>query len=167
MTQQRKKRAGKRGKKISLREFRAWLQGVEELQPEDWHPDHEQWKKIRNKIDNIVEEEPETQVVHHAYNNHSENGRGPVQMDGGAAAPPWAVPSPSVPVEPTGPPIGNSQLEEAQAFAPTKQPAPSIENSGAIPAINSPGGGEAPSSGQRIKTPDIDTSSGDYGSSFE
>lgn len=40
-------------KKISMLEFRAWLQGVEELQPKDWTPTAEQWKLIRNKIDTI------------------------------------------------------------------------------------------------------------------
>ena len=40
-------------KKISMLEFRAWLQGVEDLQPKDWHPNLEQWKMIRSKIDQI------------------------------------------------------------------------------------------------------------------
>jgi hypothetical protein len=39
--------------KISLEKFKAWLEGVEEMQPEDWHPDATQWKKIREKIDLI------------------------------------------------------------------------------------------------------------------
>lgn len=40
-------------KRISLLEFRAWLEGVEELQPKDWAPNLEQWKLIRAKIDAI------------------------------------------------------------------------------------------------------------------
>jgi len=46
----------KRKQKQSLKEFRAWLQGVEELQPVDWAPNSEQWKLIRDKINGIVEE---------------------------------------------------------------------------------------------------------------
>ena len=42
-------------KKITLNEFRAWLEGIEELQPNDWSPSKEQWKLIRNKIDYIEE----------------------------------------------------------------------------------------------------------------
>lgn len=42
-------------KKLSLNEFRAWLSGVEEMQSDDWTPDHTQWRRIRAKIDEIVE----------------------------------------------------------------------------------------------------------------
>ena len=41
-------------KEVTLAEFQAWLEGVEELQPKDWSPDATQWKLIRNKIKNIV-----------------------------------------------------------------------------------------------------------------
>lgn len=39
--------------RISLKEFRAWLDGVEDLQPEEWAPTKDQWEKIRQKIDLI------------------------------------------------------------------------------------------------------------------
>jgi len=48
----------KRVKKQTLAEFRAWLNGVEELQPEDWAPNATQWKTIRDKIDGIAEPKP-------------------------------------------------------------------------------------------------------------
>lgn len=38
---------------ISLDKFRAWLEGVEEMQAENWCPSIEQWTKIREKIDSI------------------------------------------------------------------------------------------------------------------
>ena len=41
--------------KYTLPEFRAWLAGIEEIQPSNWSPDANQWKMIRQKIDNIVE----------------------------------------------------------------------------------------------------------------
>lgn len=44
----------KTGKKtISLVEFKAWLDGVEELHDSKWCPDAAQWKLIRNKIKSI------------------------------------------------------------------------------------------------------------------
>lgn len=42
-------------KKITLSEFKAWIQGVEQLQPKDWAPTAEQWKMIREKIELITE----------------------------------------------------------------------------------------------------------------
>ncbi len=48
----------KRRQKQSLKEFRAWLQGVEELQEENWSPSRDQWVLIRDKIDGIAEEKP-------------------------------------------------------------------------------------------------------------
>lgn len=50
--------ARKKRQKQSLKEFKAWLQGVEELQPNTWSPDVDQWHLIRDKILNIAEEEP-------------------------------------------------------------------------------------------------------------
>jgi len=40
-------------KPITLRDFRAWLQGVEDMQEEEWTPTAEQWKRIRHKINLI------------------------------------------------------------------------------------------------------------------
>lgn len=53
----------KRKQKQTLKEFNAWLQGVEELQPEGWSPTAEQWQLIRNKIDGIVEEKKVVEKV--------------------------------------------------------------------------------------------------------
>jgi hypothetical protein len=41
--------------KITVREFRCWLQGVEEMQEDGWTPSATQWAKIREKIDNIAD----------------------------------------------------------------------------------------------------------------
>jgi len=46
----------KRAKKITMMEFRAWLQGVEEMQPAGWCPDETQWKVIREKINTIKDD---------------------------------------------------------------------------------------------------------------
>ncbi len=39
----------------TLGEFKAWLSGVEEMQAENWAPDLTQWRRIRERIENIVE----------------------------------------------------------------------------------------------------------------
>lgn len=39
---------------ITLRDFKAWLQGVEDMQEAGWTPNAEQWKRIRHKIDLIT-----------------------------------------------------------------------------------------------------------------
>lgn len=41
--------------KITVKEFKMWLQGVEEMQDEAWTPDTRQWNKIREKINQIDE----------------------------------------------------------------------------------------------------------------
>ena len=48
-----------RKKKQTLAEFRAWLDGIEELQPETWAPDATQWALIREKINSITEPKPD------------------------------------------------------------------------------------------------------------
>lgn len=41
---------------LSLRDFRSWLSGVEEMQDDGWSPSAEQWRRIRVKIDMIKDE---------------------------------------------------------------------------------------------------------------
>jgi hypothetical protein len=48
---------------VTLAEFRAWLQGVEEMQGADWAPSAEQWRKIKAKFNDIVEEEASAPVL--------------------------------------------------------------------------------------------------------
>lgn len=38
---------------IDVDTFKAWLQGVEDMQGDDWCPSLDQWRKIRQKIDLI------------------------------------------------------------------------------------------------------------------
>lgn len=75
--------AKKRNKKQTLEEFKAWLEGVEEISGSDWTPSKEQWKMIRERINNIKDPEPrEVQVVQ---------------------APQAVIPQSSLPVPTTGP----------------------------------------------------------------
>ena len=54
VTATRRRRQKKPQKSQTLAEFRAWLEGVEELQDENWSPNKSQWDLIREKINNIV-----------------------------------------------------------------------------------------------------------------
>ena len=42
---------------ITLEKFKAWLEGVEEMQDDGWVPTVVQWTKIREKIE-LIEEQP-------------------------------------------------------------------------------------------------------------
>ena len=46
-------------KKITVKEFRMWLEGVEEMQEADWTPTPSQWSRIREKINTITDEAPQ------------------------------------------------------------------------------------------------------------
>ena len=51
--------AGKKktkAKSVTLAEFHAWLEGVEEMQTNGWTPTKEQWRTIREKINSITME---------------------------------------------------------------------------------------------------------------
>ena len=49
------KRKSKKDLKISLGEFKTWLEGVHSMQKDDWQPDAEQWKMIVERINDIEE----------------------------------------------------------------------------------------------------------------
>lgn len=130
-----KKKTKKKTQKTStLVEFRAWLEGVEEMQGDDWVPTTEQWKRIRNKIDSI-----EDSII--------------------ASIPPITPVTP-IPPEPRYPTIQQGAPESSfdSMALPQTQLAP--------PAPMNPNTPMASGTGN-VKTPDIDTSSGEYTSAFE
>ncbi len=93
-------------KKISLSEFKAWLEGVEELHPSDWSPDKDQWKLIRNKIKNIIEDQT---TPHSVPGPH-------------APLPPVhpvksGMPPTGVPIPPGAPPVTEESLSISPAAA--------------------------------------------------
>ena len=49
-------------KTCSLKEFRAWLEGMEEMLGDEWVPSKDQWKRIRNKINTIAAVEASVEV---------------------------------------------------------------------------------------------------------
>lgn len=136
-------------KERTLSEFRAWLEGVEELQGSDWHPDAEQWKLIRAAIDGIVVEdsEPFSTPMHQQQPPHTPPPR-PMQREE-----PRYIP----------PPPQSSALEQVS---------PVPQNVEMTPAARAALGGTLPPSmvpdaSGKLKTPNIDTSNGEYGSGFE
>ncbi len=144
-------------KKITLNEFHAWLEGVEELQPDGWSPDADQWELIRNKIMNIVEAEPEYIEV-------------PVASPAPAPAPMPQMQSTFV----TGDTPNTPGMNPAPAPAAFTPPASSFGDtqvdmtpearaalSGKLPA------GMTPAPDGKIKTPNVDTSDGNFTSGFE
>jgi hypothetical protein len=48
--------------KVSVNEFKNWLDGVLDFQPDDWVPDAEQWEKILNKINQLDDTEKQVTV---------------------------------------------------------------------------------------------------------
>jgi hypothetical protein len=116
----------------TLREFRAWLSGVEEMQSDDWSPDLTQWRRIRERIENISEPK----------NSFKSGGTGPSDEDFHPVAP--------MPVRASGP---SAFAAPAVLMAP---PAP-------LPTFMNTSGVE----GARVKTPNVDSSSGQFTSSLE
>ena len=130
--------------KITIKEFRMWLQGVEEMQDPAWVPNPTQWQRIREKI-NTIEDEPETVVVHQPVVHQA--------------------PQVAYPVPPTGVPLGN-EIPGVPAGPSSLASAPYPVAS--LPATPPPGGlfatPEAPN--MPVRTPNIDTTNGQYQSSF-
>jgi len=126
----------KRTKKQTLAEFRAWLSGVEELQPDNWAPNADQWKLIRDKIDGITV--PKVVPVAATPSPAAVANNAPYAMQA-AHIPPPPPPAGGVP---TGP-----------VTAPTP---------GAVAAMPQ----QAPVNISKAATPNMDTSDGNYDSSF-
>lgn len=140
---------------MKISEFKAWLEGAEELQPEDWVPSESQWKRIRAKIDEIDEPEP-------AVEYRTQQPAPPQQpvMD----SPPPVVNNNPPPGPPPGVDFSKSALDDntnmtAAAAAALNGNLPE-HGSDSPPMVNL-------GSQDRLKTQDIDTSDGNYGSAFE
>lgn len=139
--------AKKQKQPITLDQFRSWLDGVEEMQPQSWTPDKLQWKRIREKIDLIQQPEPQQ------YNP-------PLNQIPSAALPQQSA----LPPQQADYPHTEIVDEELKPFdAPPAIPLSDIANmdvTPSTPALSTNGRGQ-------LKTPDIDTSAGKYVSSLE
>jgi len=115
--------AGK--KKMTLIQFQAWLEGVEEMHPEDWCPTADQWKLIRNKIKTIIAPDPSTLI-----NNNSASRTIP------DASFPTFTPAPEVPSGiPNGPivPPAPEAASLLEGNAEGKRTTPTSESGDASP----------------------------------
>ena len=124
--------------KITVKEFRMWLQGVEEMQDSAWVPNPTQWARIREKINTIEETEPTP--VHAAA---------PVQYH----QPPmvnYPIPTGN---ELPGVPAGPSSMAATRLASPPPPPA-----SGLFATPESPN--------MPVRTPNIDTTNGSYQTSL-
>lgn len=125
--------------KQTVGQFKAWIEGVEEMQKGDWHPSKDQWKKIRTKISELVDQPTVATVTRRV----------------GHPATPATVTMPAA-----AHPLDNVQIVDTgvdeSAPIPATPAALTMETTGANgkPVIKS-------------KTPNIDTSDKDYSSPFE
>jgi hypothetical protein len=152
-------------KKQTIREFKAWLAGIAEFQPTDWCPTPEQWKLIKEKINNLSDIEyaaPNRDTVPSA-----------VYMESPMAAPRQPqrrLPAPSL-MQPNQEPIGlESGAIDPNAIMPLMQPAeaslpiPQIPNMHASPNVENISS-TVKFSGKSYKTP-TDMSGNGYKSPF-
>ena len=147
-----RKPRSKKLKPISLLEFKAWLEGIEEMQADDWTPDLTQWTTIRHKINSIVAEtvevpvlQPEPQRVYQQPSMLTEPAPQPqprVQQ-----APPAFQPPPST----FQPPVADMTPEAAAVLAGKKINPAQL----------------TPDATGKLSTPNIDTSDGNFNSGFE
>lgn len=97
----------------TVKEFKAWLEGIEQVQDKKWVPNAKQWKLIRDKINSISEVEYqqhrfEQYPVNYASNNSLEQ---PIHTT--------LIPSsvqnfkPSMPVDALGRPLGNLKVNDS------------------------------------------------------
>jgi hypothetical protein len=165
--------------KITISEFKSWLEGITDLQGDDWSPDAKQWVKIKTKLFSIEGFDVPvarqiTMLVERALSQIRWQNFTPQQpanydwrqeqpIGGPANAPPAGQPNPGQPLAlPVGqPPVmtpGGSSLTGASAATPplTLPPGSRIGNMDPTNAVKIEG----------IKTPDVDTSGGTYKSQF-
>lgn len=126
--------ATKRKKKITYSQFLSWLEGVEDMQESEWSPDATQWKRIRDKLDSVIPDEVEIEVVSNVRPNFIPS------MNNNAGVMP-GLPTRSTLEDTPRPPVKNNNLPSA------------MQTSGAQH-------GELP----KTITPNVDTSDGKYDS---
>jgi len=124
MTDTTKKRAKRRAKQ-TLGEFKAWLEGVEELQPPNWAPNLDQWTLIRGRLNAIIEPEPKIikeMVPQENTNPIYTNPHAPVAPQGFVAPPtPTSFPQDAVVVN------GDNMGTTIQAIEPERPATPNID----------------------------------------
>ena len=148
-----------KAKTISIKEFKMWLEGVEEMQEENWTPDARQWKRIREKIEQIEEvtaSAPMWAPPGHRPRGTADESSLPPGME--LVFPPMNGAPPSTTGGTTQPVPSALNVGPAQ---PTGQPVRRASTASGMPVTLSTGDSKTP-----VKTPDVDTSKGNYDSQF-
>lgn len=91
----------KEEKTLTIRDFKVMIEGMDMVLGEDWYPTEAQWKRIRAKIDLLIDtsERPNTRIMSPQSNVVMPEG----SVDNLLAGFPQ-VPVPNVDVDPTPPP---------------------------------------------------------------
>ena len=137
-------------KRKTYAEFMAWLEGVESMQKDDWAPDPDQWRTIREMIGNLKPEVKEVQVE--------------------APPPPQPVAqfvNPPMQHQPMQQPMPAPQMAPPQsAFEPPQQH-PQIQRAPVPSGVSGMGRGDGvPVANVTRKDEILDTSNGEYQSEF-
>ncbi len=145
-------------KTISVKEFRMWIQGVEEMQAEEWVPDARQWKLIRAKIDLIDDTPPAQRAGPPMYGPRGNNMPDELANIPGANL----VFQPMNTAPPSAPGMGAAIPQPSSLNAPPAPPqAPRMAHTpNGLPVSMASGNPTVP-----VKTPD-DTSGKPYNSQF-
>lgn len=143
-------------KKVSVNEFKNWLDGVLDFQPDDWVPNAEQWKKIRDKIDQLEDAPPQV------ASNAQQPAMGVSEPEPVHNKPAARNPRPSGPLS-----IDMDQKVKLPDTPPvTKQKHLITQKTGEARVIDSGSGQKIIDTGVTHKMENIDTSDGNYKSSF-
>ena len=136
--------AEEKSKTITVKEFRYWLEGVEEMQDSAWVPNPVQWRRIRDKINDIEEVHQSPQPIAITAATH------PTAMAmGNEGTVRYATPG--------------LVAEPASNNVPGPYPMPTRM---AAPPANGVLFANADTPQSPVRTPSIDTSNGTYNSSF-
>jgi hypothetical protein len=147
----------KLAKNMTISQFKAWLQGIVEFQQAEWVPNKEQWDTIYQKIQTLEDEPQVPKVIERVVHNAAPLPSGTDMALGRPVPAPSAMPAPAAPV-PVDRPLVQMALNPAAR--------PVIQKTGAEAVVGEVNGSPVVSSGLSVKTPNIDTSKGDYESGF-
>jgi hypothetical protein len=140
-------------KQMTVSEFKSWMAGIREMNGDEWVPSAEQWKKICDKIETLKDTPTSF--------NQAQPAAGPTYRAMPPAESNVTLPMPApqndIPLRPAAPSMLNA--------APSMPNVPRmITSPGGVPVLKGPFAQDMP--GQPIKTPSIDTTNGQYDSSF-
>jgi len=146
-------------KKLSVTDFKNWLEGVLDFQPEGWTPNQEQWSKILEKIGELDDTVPSIvnasepkapQPTQNPQPQMQPSTRHPrPEMDRSVLPPDLDEASVSLPKEPV--------IKRGKTMQVIQQDSPSVSDESGTRVVNT---------GTVYKTPENQEPSGEYDSEF-